>query len=206
MILYAIAFLTAFTVAYYSVYTDNRFHSLFFLIWRNNNVILYSLIYGLIGAVLFLILKESVLNIEGNETTFNTEYLYAIAVGSSTRAVADLNLFNIRGAGMQIPFGVKILSQPLDQFFEKRFNAVSFKKARAFLTPYQKKYAGRVGDIDGFKNEIAKALQQYPDRNFSGGFISSDSFTKATDCDELLTLVLSQFGESVFNQIFDGID
>lgn len=206
-ILLLIVFLAAFCVACYSVYTNEKFHTLFFLIYKSKAVVLYSVCYGIIGVVIFLLLKDDVLKITDNQTTLDTSYLKALGTGISTKAISEINLFNVRGGTAQFPFGIRTFTQPLDQFFERKFNDVGFVRSDEFLQPYYDKYKGKVKTITTLKDAIVTELKRfYPDQKEVGAFITSDNFVKAQESDEVLLLVLYEFGENVFKRIFDKID
>lgn len=207
IILYAIVFLSAFAVSYYSIFTSEKFGTIFFLLYNSKYLIFYSLSYGIIGLLVYLLLKENVLQVTDNNTAIGGEYLTAFGTGISTKAIAEINLFNIKSSNTQFPFGVKTFTQPLDQFFEKKLNDAGFERTGIFLQPYYSKYDGKVADIKLFKNRIATELKRfYPDQKQVGAFITGDSFVKAEETDEILLLVLYEFGETVFKKIFDKID
>ncbi len=96
IVLPAITFVTATCIAYYSTYISDKFHTLFFLIGRSWPVIFYSLIYGVIGVLTFYLLKDNVLQIAGNNTNIKEDYIKAFGVGAAVKAIADVNLFNVR--------------------------------------------------------------------------------------------------------------
>lgn len=206
-LLLLIVFLSASGVAYYSVYTNEKFHTLFFLLYRSKAVLFYSICYGIIGVILFLLLKDDVLNITENKTAIGGDYLKAFATGISTKAITDINFFHVRGGTSQFPFGIKTFTQPLDKFFERKFNDVGFEQSDVFLNPFYNKYKGKVADINTFKNKIVTELKRfYPDQKQAGAFITSDNFVKAAETDEILLLVLYEFGETVFKRIFARLD
>lgn len=206
-LLLLLALLPAFAVAYYSVYSNDRFHTLFFLIYKSKPVLIYSFCYGLIGLFLYLLLKENVYAVTANNTLVGADYLKALGTGASVRAFSDINFFNIRGGGSVLPVGVKTFTQPLDKFFERKFNDAGYERSMQFLQPFYDKYKGKVSKMDVFKGKIVTLLKRfYLDQKQVGAFVTSDSFVKAAESDEVLALVLNEFGEAIFKRIFDKLD
>lgn len=206
-ILSVITFITAAAIAYYNVYISSKFHTLFFLMYARWQLILYSLIYGSLGVVLLFLLKDDVLHISNDSTRIKEQYLKAFATGISVKAIADLNLFNVRSGGSSFPIGIKTFTKPLDQFFERKFNDIGFERSEKYLKPFYDKYAGQVTDINVFKEKIVSRLRRfYPDQDQVGAFIISDAFDKAKAPDEVMRLVLNEFGYKVFERIFSDLN
>lgn len=196
----AITFLCAFSVTYFNIYSSQKFHNYFFLLNNNGTLILFCLLYGAIGICLLYILKDNVITITGDNTKLGN-YLYPIAVGVSTKGISDLNLFNIKTDGFAFPVGIKTITQPLDKFFEEKFDGVCFKKSKAFLQPYNNKYSS--ADLKSFKDKTITDLKtNHPDTKKTDAFSASGQFMSTTNSGEVMVLVLREFGPIVFKSVF----
>ncbi len=203
---YLLTFATAFAVSYYRVYISEKFQTLFFLLYNDKYIVLYCTCYGLIGVGLFSILKDSALDFLGNNTRIDRVYIKAVSIGLATKAISDINLFDLKVGGTQIPLGVKTLTLPIDKFFEQQFNSSGYVKARAFLTPYYTKFQAKNLDIKQFKQEVSTSLKRfYPDQKQVGYFSTSDNYINSIAADEVLLLVLTEFGVKVFRNTCDNL-
>jgi hypothetical protein len=202
-----LVFLAAFLVTYSRLYTSDKFHNYFFLLQTNGVLLLNCLAYGFVGILLLHLLKGNVIKISDDNTTIS-HYLYPIGIGIATKGIADINFFNIKTDGFSFPVGLKTITQPLDKFFEEKLDGISFKKSKVFLAPYmvknsdelQNKYAG---DVTAFKKDVVHSLKQnHPDVKKTGAFETSQDFAQVTSADDLLVLVLREFGPAVFASVF----
>ena len=102
----------------------------------------------------------------------------------------------------------KTITQPLDKFFEEKLDGISFKKSKVFLSPYLAKYRKILANkyaanIGLFKKEVTNSLKQnHPDKKKAGAFETSQDFAQIASSDDLLVLVLREFGPAVFTSIF----
>lgn len=198
-----ITFFTAVIVAYVNLANSDKFRNFFFLIKATAPVLFYSACYGIIGILLYLLLKDNVISIPDTNINLPAGYMYAIAVGVATKGIAELNFFNIRSGATTIPVGIKTITQPLDRLFEQRIDAISFVRYCDYLKPYQVKYKAAVTNIDAFKKDCITQLNQYhPDKKKVAAFAASEDFSRASGTDELLALVLKEFGQTIFEKIF----
>lgn len=198
-----ITFFAATIVAYIGLANSDKFRNFFFLIKTASPVIFYSICYGIIGVLLHLLLKKGVISMPDININLPAGYIYAIAVGFATKGIADLNFFNIRSGTTTIPVGIKTITQPLDQLFEQQIDAVSFVRYCDYLKPFQDKYKATVTNIDAFKKDSINQLNQYhPDKKKVAAFAAGEDFSRATNTDEILALVLKEFGQTIFEKIF----
>lgn len=202
-----LAFLSACLITYYRLYTSEKFHNFFFLINWEPLVLIEVIIYGIIGVILLCILKDKVITITHDKTTIGN-YLYPLLVGSMTKGISDINLFNIKTDGFSFPVGLRTVTQPLDKFFEEKLDGVCFPKTKTYLDPYREKYEQEfnikyLGNIGSFKGHVIDQLELYhPDKKKVKTFEQSRDFRKATSPAEILVLVLGGFGRRVFEAVF----
>ena len=205
---YALTFLSASIITYYRVYTNDNFHNYFFLIYKKWVVIFCCLIYGLVGLLLWLILKNNVIAITGDNTNIS-KFLLPIGIGVAAKGVSDINFFNVKTDGFSIPIGLKLITQPLDKFFEDSFMGVTFVEKKAYLTPIISKYTKIFAetynsDIAKFKQYVLQQLKDfYTNTSKIEGFEQGNEFKQNTATPEdLLNIVLSGFGKTIFESIF----
>ena len=204
---YFAAFISACIISYFRVYSSDKFHNYFFLLIVDWFLVLNCIVYGCLSIALLYLLKDNVVSIPVNNTHLS-HYLYPVAIGIITKGVADVNFFNVKTDGFSIPIGLKTFTQPLDKFFEEKFDGVCFEKSKVYMEAYLVRYRHELltnygNDILRFKAAIILKLNSFhPDKKKTGEFESSLNFTKSVSVDETLVLVLREFGPTIFNSIF----
>lgn len=204
---YFATFISAFIISYFRIYSSDKFHNYFFLIIIDWFLVLNCIIYGCISIALLYLLKDNVVSIPVNNTQLS-HYLYPAGIGIITKGVADVNFFNVKADGFSIPIGLKTFTQPLDKFFEEKFDGACFEKSKVYMEAYLVRYRHELltnycNDIGRFKAAIILKLNSFhPDKKKTGAFESSLNFIKAISVDETLVLVLREFGPTIFNSIF----
>lgn len=205
---FLIAFFSSMLIAYYRIFSSDKFHSYFFLICFNWILLVYCILYGAIAIGLYAILPSDAVKISGSLSNLSP-WLYPVGIGVLTKGVSDLNLFNVRTEGTSIPVGLKTITQPIDKFFEEQLDAVSFKGLKKYIDPYYVKSRSDLGtvrfgnDLAKFKNFVLEELRKYfNSEDRIGRFENSDAFGKVKTSDDVLYLVLREFGKTIFESVF----
>ncbi|MEP7375289.1 MAG: hypothetical protein ABI675_17950 [Chitinophagaceae bacterium] len=193
-----VTFITAFIFTYINVFNSKKFGNYFFLIRSAWSVLFYCFIYGLIGMLLFVILKEGVISIDTNNTKAYGPYLTAFATGVATKGVADIKFFDINIQGEPFPIGLRSVTQFLDNQFDKQFDSIGFTRFLQFITPFQQKYEQT--DLAHFKQRIIDVLASHPSNDKVAAFTTS-VIEPAGSTKEILGGILREFGKGTLKAI-----
>ena len=102
-----------------------------------------------------------------------------------------------------MPIGLRTITKPIDDFFDEKLDSASFKKSKAFLAPYVVKYntifiTTYQSDLQKFKSGITADLTNYhPNRKKTAEFVVSNTYSQAANPEEIIILVLQEFGPGV---------
>jgi hypothetical protein len=194
-------------IAYYRMFSSDKFHSYFFLIYKSGILIVYCVLYGAIAAALVGLLPADAVKVSGNLSKAGP-WLYPLGIGLFTKGVSDLNLFNVRTDGTSIPVGLRTITQPIDKFFEEKLDGVSFKNLKNYIGPYYVKSRTNLStqfanDLKVFKASVIAELKKYfNSMDRVAKFETSDAFGKVKSSDDVLYLALREFGKTIFESIF----
>lgn len=208
---YLISGTIAFFVCYYRIYVNARFHGHFFLIWKKAALLLYCIFYAVIAVALCFLLKDDVMQLARNNLVLHDKYVLSFGIGMIVKGIADVNLFNIKYEGTIYPFGLRTITQPLDRFFEEKFDACLYIGRKIYLKPYEQCYETILrrefgGDLVSFRDNRMQEIRNYhTDKEKVLAFESSEGYDKVKTVKDLLGVVLKEFGRTIFEDTFPKI-
>lgn len=193
-----VVFFTACLFTYATVFNNEKFSNFFFLIYGSAVVIIYCLIYGLIGVVLFFLLKGNAFAIEENNTNLTGPYVSAFFIGFATKGISEIKFLDVRHAGESFPIGLKTISHFIDKWFDEECDAICLDRFYAFITPYRIKY--KDVNLDLFKKRIEEVLSLHPSHEKVGIF-SKEVIANATKPTVILHEIIKVFGKRTLDTI-----
>jgi hypothetical protein len=197
-----IAFFAAFGVTYVSVFNSKKFSNLFFLIYGSPVVIIYCIIYGLIGVVLFLTLKENTLIIKQHNTNLTSPYFSSFLVGVATKGLTELKFFDIRHADESFPIGLKTIFHFIDTRFDEVCDSICFDRFHVFISQYRGRY--KDVNLDLFKKQIVDILSSHPSSEKVENF-SKKVIARAKGHTDILNEIVKVFGKRTLNTIITNV-
>lgn len=198
----AIAFLSAALVAYNSIYSNERFNSYFFLFYRHWSVIVYTIIYGVIGVLLYLLLKAGVLSVTVKNITVVPQVMLAAVIGIAAKGVVNIILFNIRHGGESVPVGLHTITRVIDDYFEGVFDAVCYSRMVGFCdAEVQQLQTIRVQQL---KQQVVRELASHPAKDKVATF--AQSIKNVTTHKEILNSLLCNFGKTTYWKVCKRVE
>jgi hypothetical protein len=190
-----LAFFVGAFATYWNVYTSERFHNYFFLIYKKFSVVAYSMLYGGIGIALFYMLKDNLLAVTESNVKLSVDATKAILSGLAAKGFADINFFNVRSKGDNVPIGLRSISKEVDKIFDNIFDSQSYKGMSDFMAKYYCDYKN--ADVQQFKVDLSNELFSHPNREKVTDFLASLSNSNMRDLDS----ILRTFGKKTFQNI-----
>ena len=198
-----VTFFSACVFTYFNVSNSKKLSNYFFLIYSSAIIIIYCIVYGLIGVFLFLLLKESAFVISENSTNLAGSYLTAFLIGFATKGVTDIKFVEIKHGSEPFPIGLKTFSYAIDSHFDKELNSICFDRFLDFIAPYKKKYENT--NLTLFKKQVHKILLSHPVPEKVDEF-SASVMAKATSTKEILEKILKEFGKRTLDTINKNVN
>ena len=192
-----IAFLSAAIVAYNSIYSSERFHNYFFLLYRHWSVLVYVTIYGLLGSLMYVMLEPNALTFEGNNLAISPQPLIAITTGIATKGIANIILFKIRTGGESVPIGLHTFTRAIDNFFENIFDTICYDRMAGFCDQEVQRFKPLA--VRKLKIQIVQELAAHPAKEKVAAFVQSIS--NAATKKEILNNLLCIFGKATYRRI-----
>lgn len=192
-----ISFLVGASVAFLELITS-KYPRTFFLLKKSTSLYAYTLIYGLLSFLVMLLVKSlihaKIISLEG--IGISNEWIQALAVGITTKAILHIRLFNITFGRQSFPIGVETFVYLFEPWLLRSIDLDEFNAIRSYLEVAQKKYSDLADVKNRIKDNIPHTLAGVERKAFLTDLTEKDSALEAME------LYLQTFGKKSFERVF----
>jgi hypothetical protein len=192
-----ISFVVGASVALLELITS-KYPRTFFLLKKSSALYAYTLIYGFLSFLVMLLVKSlihaKIISLEG--IGISNEWIQALVVGVTTKAILHIRLFNVTFGRQSFPVGVETFVYMFEPWLLRTLDLDEFNAVRSFIATAQNKY----NDLTDVKNKIKNNIPRSLTGIEKAAFIT-DLNEKATVL-ESMELYLQSFGRKSFERVF----
>ncbi len=168
-----------------------------FLIFRKVPLLAYSLLYGVLalGVMIGLdaLVQAKKIQFEG---LMGGELAQAIAVGLTTKALLNINVFTVSVGSQSVPIGPAVIVRLFEPHFLRSLLLAEFHAVRAFTFPHAEAYP----DLDVVKRRIKESIPPTLPREERAAFAMD--IDEADEVRDALEHFLRFVGRNVFVETF----
>ncbi|MDZ7264219.1 MAG: hypothetical protein ONB16_06510 [candidate division KSB1 bacterium] len=176
----------------------SKYPRTFFLLKKSTALYAYTLIYGILSFLVMLIVKSlihaKIISLEG--IGISNEWIQALVVGVTTKAILHIRLFNITFGRQSFPIGIETFVYLFEPWLLRTIDLDEFNGIRSYIAVYQKKYS----DLTDIKNRIKDNIPQTLTGVERKAFITD--LTEKDSAMEAMELYLQTFGKRSFERVF----
>jgi len=176
----------------------SKYPRTYFLLKKSSALYAYTLIYGILSFVVMLILKSlikaEIISLEG--LGISNQWIQALVVGVSTKALLHIRLFKISFGSQSFPVGIETFVFLFEPWLLRTIDLDEFNAVREFIAFAKSRYTDLDDVKDKIEDNIPPTLSSAEKAAFLTDLNEKDSVLEAME------LYLQSFGKRSFERVF----
>lgn len=192
-----LSFIIGALVAHIELITS-KFPRTFFLLKKSFALYAYTLIYGFLSFIVMLVLESltsaGIISLEG--IGISNQWIQALVVGFSTKALLHIRLFKVTFGNQSFPVGVETFVFLFEPWLLRTIDLDEFNAVRDFIALAKNRYS----DINAVKTKIEDNIPPTLSNLEKTAFLTD--LNEKESVSEAMELYLQSFGKRSFERVF----